>query len=709
MSGSGAHREQSPDLFDFELYLNRELSWLEFNDRVLALARDPSVPLLERLRFLSIYSTNLDEFFMVRVSNLREQVEAGITTRGSDGMTAAETLEAIAKQLAPSMDAQIRCYQDELVPALAEEGIRLVTMAQLGQRQRRQLDQYFERQVFPVLTPLAVDPSHPFPYISNLSLSLAVLVRDPDRGSEHFARVKVPPILPRFVPVGGSGTFVPLEQLVTARLDRLFPGMEVVEAYPFRVTRDADIEVAEDEADDLLAALQQGLRRRRFGDVVRLEVDTSMPGRVLGLLKRELGVDDSAVVPIEGPLNLGDLAGLVDAIGRRDLLYEPWPGVTPPRLAGVDREDVDVFAVLQAGDLLVHHPYDAFATSVQALIEAAADDPAVLAIKQTLYRTDGDSPIVSALIRAAEAGKQVVVLVELKARFDEESNIAWARILERAGCHVTYGLTGLKTHAKTALVLRRETDGIRRYCHIGTGNYNAKTAGLYIDLGLLTCDEELGADLTDLFNSLTGYSRESRSRRLLVAPSDLREQVIERIEREARLHAPDRPGHIFMQMNALVDAPCIRALYAASQAGVEVDLVVRGICRLRPGVPGVSERIRVRSVVGRFLEHQRLWRFENGGDPEHFLGSADLMPRNLDRRVEAVTPVTHPELVARLDQIIEVLLADNVQAWQLGSDGSWQHCRPAEGAERVATHEVLPALALRRSEEQLGLGRRRGG
>ncbi|HKE99347.1 MAG TPA: RNA degradosome polyphosphate kinase [Actinomycetes bacterium] len=699
-------RERGADLFDPGLYLNREVSWLHFNDRVLALARDPSVPLLERLRFLSIYSTNLDEFFMVRVSGLREQVEAGITTRGSDGMTAAETLEAIAKQLAPSMDAQIRCYQDELVPALAAAGVHLAGMDGLDRDQRRQLDEYFERQVFPVLTPLAVDPSHPFPYISNLSLSLAVLVGDPDSERELFARVKVPPILPRFVPVGGSGAFVPLEQLVTAHLDRLFPGMDVLEAYPFRVTRDADIEVAEDEADDLLVALQQELRRRRFGNVVRLEVDTTMPARVVELLKRELGVDDAAVVPVEGPLNLGDLAGLVDAVGRPDLLYEPWPGITPPRLAGIDREDVDVFAVLQAGNLLVHHPYDAFATSVQAFIEAAADDPRVLAIKQTLYRTDGDSPIVSALIRAAEAGKQVVVLVELKARFDEESNIGWAHILERAGCHVTYGLTGLKTHAKTALVLRREADGIRRYCHIGTGNYNAKTARLYTDLGLLTCDEELGADLTDLFNSLTGYSRESNSRRLLVAPSGLREQVIERIEREARLHAEGRPGRIFMQMNSLVDAPCIRALYAASRAGVEIDLVVRGICRLRPGVPGVSEHVRVRSIVGRFLEHQRIMRFENGGEPEYFLGSADLMPRNLDRRVEAVAPVTRPALIARLDEIIALLLADNVQAWELGADGSWQPARRVKGARRVATHEALLARALRRSEGKLSLARR---
>jgi polyphosphate kinase len=687
-----------PDLFDPSLYLNREVSWLEFNDRVMALAHDKGVPLLERLRFLAIYSSNLDEFFMVRVSGLRDQIEAGVAKRGADGMTAPETLKAINKRLAPSMEAQVRCFLDELVPALAEEGIRVVNLGDLSKRERKSVDDYFTRQVFPVLTPLAVDPSHPFPYISNLSLSLAVLVRDPGTKRELFARVKVPAILPRFVPVDRKKTiFIPLEQLVSAHLGELFPGMEVVEAQPFRVTRDADIAVAEDEADDLLVALEQQLRRRRFGDVVRLEVASEMPPKLVELLMRELDVDKNAVVRVEGPLDLGDLMELAGDIHRPSLAYEPWPGATQARLSAPDREELDLFAVIRDGDVFLHHPYDSFETSVQRFIEEAAKDPDVLAIKQTLYRTDGDSPIVSALINAAESGKQVAVLVELKARFDEDANIGWARVLERAGCHVAYGLAGLKTHAKTALVLRRESDGIRRYCHIGTGNYNAKTAKLYTDMGLLTCNEELGADLTEMFNSLTGYAREPRYRRLLVAPAGLRTSVLCLIEREARQHAKERPGRIFMQMNALVDAACIRALYAASQAGVQIDLVVRGTCRLRPGVPGVSENIRVRSVVGRFLEHQRVMRFGNDGEPEYYIGSADLMPRNLDLRVEAVTPVMDPASTAQIDEVIEVLLADNVQAWELQSDGHWIHRRPAKNEEPIATHEVLPGLALKRS------------
>jgi polyphosphate kinase len=690
---------QQPDLFDPSLILNREVSWLQFNDRVLALARNASVPLLERLRFLAIFTSNLDEFFMVRVAAVREQVEAGIDNRGSDGMNPGQTLDAILKHLGQSMDAQVRLFQDELRPALAKEDIHLVGMGDLDGKERRRLDEYFTRHVYPVLTPLAVDPSHPFPYISNLSLSLAVLVADPDHKGELFARVKVPGILPRFVAVDRRQTkFVALEELVTAHLDRLFPGMEVTEAHPFRVTRDADLEV-EDEADDLMVALEQQLRRRRFGAVVRLELATSMPDNIVELLKRELDVDDSAVVPVEGPLDLGDLEDLIEEAHRPELLYKPFVGATQPRLTSVDREEVDVFAAMRKGDLLVNHPYDAFETSVQRFIEEAAEDPDVLAIKQTLYRTDGDSPIVDSLVDAAHAGKQVAVLVELKARFDEESNIGWARVLERAGCHVAYGLAGLKTHSKIALVLRREADGIRRYCHIGTGNYNAKTARLYTDFGLLTCDDELGADLSDLFNSLTGYARQPGYRRLLVAPAGLRDGVIALIQREAELHTKKRPGRIFMQMNSLVDAACIRALYAASQAGVRIDLVVRGICRLRPGVPGVSDRIRVRSIVGRFLEHQRLWRFGNAGSPEYYIGSADLMPRNLDRRVEAFTPVDEPELTRRLDGIIDVLEADNVQAWELRPDGEWERLRPPDGSEPVATHSVLADRALRRSAQ----------
>ncbi|HEX6676195.1 MAG TPA: RNA degradosome polyphosphate kinase [Actinomycetes bacterium] len=690
--------EHRRDLFDPYLYINRELSWLQFNDRVLNLATDPATPLLERLRFLAIFTSNLDEFYMVRVAGLREQVEAGIARRGSDGLTPSDTLEAIAKHIGPAVEAQVRCFLDDVVPALAREGIRLADMSELDKRELDEVREYFEQQIFPVLTPLAVDPSHPFPHISNLSLSLAVTVRNPDRHHEQFARVKVPAILPRFMPLADGRTFVPLEQVVATHLDQLFPGMNVVEAHPFRVTRDADIELAEDEADDLLVAVEQELRRRRFGAVVRLEVAASMPEDVVRILQRELEVDDSAVVTVEGPLNLGDLMALASAVDRPELAYEPWVGTTQPRLLTADGEPASTFRAIRERDLLVHHPYDAWATSVQRFIEQAADDPYVLAIKQTLYRVDNNSPIVSALIRAAESGKQVAVLVELKARFDEEPNIGWARDMVEAGCHVAYGLVGLKTHSKTALVVRREGGGIRRYLHIGTGNYNAKTARLYTDLGLLTCNEELASDVTNLFNSLTGFARGTRYRRIMVAPG-LRERIVELIDRTARLNRPRRRGRIVMQMNALVDAECIRALYAASQAGVEIDLIVRGICRLRPGVPGVSDNIRVRSIVGRFLEHPRVFMFANGRQKEFYIGSADLMPRNLDMRVEVVTPVDDPELTARLEQILDVMLRDNVQAWELGEDGSWQQQQPAEGEEPIATHTVLREQALRQGTE----------
>jgi polyphosphate kinase len=683
------------DLLDPYLYINREVSWLQFNDRVLNLATDPATPLLDRLRFLAIFSSNLDEFYMVRVAGLREQVEEGIARRGSDGLTPNDTLEAIAKHIGPAVEAQVRCFLDEVVPTLAKEGIRLADMSELDKQELDELSDYFEHQIFPVLTPLAVDPSHPFPHISNLSLSLAVTVRDPDRRNNRFARVKVPAILPRFVPLADGRTYVPLEQIVATHLGRLFPGMTVVEAHPFRVTRDADIELAEDEADDLMVAVEQELRRRRFGAVVRLEVSASMPEQVVRILQRELEIDDGAVVTVEGPLNLSDLMAFANGIDRPDLAYEPWVGTTQQRLLTADEEPVSMFRAIREADVLVHHPYDSWATSVQRFIEQAADDPRVLAIKQTLYRVDNDSPIVSALIRAAESGKQVAALVELTARFDEAPNIGWARDMVNAGVHVAYGLVGLKTHSKTALVVRREEGGIRRYLHIGTGNYNAKTARLYTDMGLLTCDEELAADVTDLFNSLTGFARGARYRRILVAPNGLRERIIELIDRTAERHGPRRPGRIVMQMNSLVDAACIRALYAASQAGTEIDLIVRGICRLRPGVPGVSENIRVRSIVGRFLEHPRVFMFANGRRKDFYIGSADLMPRNLDRRVEVVAPVDDPDLTRRIEQVLEIMLKDNVQAWELGEDGEWQRQHPAEGAEVVATHRVLQEFALR--------------
>jgi polyphosphate kinase len=699
------------DLQDPYLFINREISWLQFNDRVLAMAADARVPLLERLKYLAIYSSNLDEFFMVRVSGLRDQVESGMVTRGSDGWTPSDTLEAIAKHVGPSIERQVRVFLDDVSPALADAGVRIADMADLDDQELDFLRDYFQRQVFPVLTPLAVDPSHPFPYISNLSLSLAVTVRDPGTARDRFARVKVPGILPRFVSLGDGSTFVPLEQVVATHLDKLFPGMDVVEAHPFRVTRDADIELAENEADDLLVieAVEQELRRQRFGAVVRLEVAASMPDHVVRLLQRELDVEDDALVTVEGPLNLGDLMGMVSALDRPELADEPWVGTTQPRLLGTEEDSVNLFATLREGDLLVHHPYDAFATSVQRFIEQAADDPQVLAIKQTLYRTDGDSPIVNALIQAAESGKQVVVMVEVKARGDEASNIGWARALERAGCHVAYGLVGLKTHSKTALVVRREHGGIRRYVHIGTGNYNAKTARLYTDVGLLSCDEDLGADLTELFNSLTGYARGGRYRKILVAPTFLRPRALELIDRTAERHSSRRPGRLTLQMNSLVDAECIRSLYAASQAGVQIDLIVRGICRLRPGVPGVSDNIRVRSIVGRFLEHSRIWCFANGRRREYFIGSADLMPRNLDLRVECVTPVTDPDLTGRLQEILDVMLEDNTQAWTLAEDGSWHRLQAAEGERPVATHRRLRELALRRGVEARAGGKRQQG
>lgn len=703
--GSGA---VGVDLRAHHLYLNREISWLQFNARVLALAQDGRLPLLERLTFLAIFSTNLDEFWMVRVSGLREQVQAGIQTRGSDGFTPTETLDTVRRHMAPLIEAQTRCFVDDIVPALAKQRIRLVDIDELDSDELAFVADYFVRQVFPVLTPLGVDPSHPFPYISNLSLSLAVLVRDPSNGRDLFARVKVPAILPRFVAVADTGMFVPLEQVVAAHLDLLFRGMQVLEAHPFRVTRDADMEVAEDEADDLLVAVEQELRRRRFGDVVRLEVAATMPRRMTALLQRELNVDDGAVIHVQGPLNLGDLWALVKAVDRPELAEEPWIGTTQPRLAALDGSPTDLFATIRAGDILLQHPYDSFTSSVEHFLHQAAVDPAVLAIKQTLYRTDGDSAIVSSLIEAAERGKQVAVVVEVKARFDEASNIQWARALEQAGCHVAYGLVGLKTHAKVALVVRREPDGIRRYFHVGTGNYNAKTARLYTDFGLLSCDDDLGADLSDLFNALTGYSHQGSYRQLLVAPS-LRSRVVALIHDEIEAHQAHGGGRILMQMNSLVDADCIRALYRASQAGVHVDLIIRGICRLRPRVAGVSEHIRVRSIVGRFLEHQRLWVFGSGDRARYYIGSADLMPRNLDRRIEAVVPVHDPRLRARISDVVAVMLSDNVQAWELEESGTWHRIQPQGEQIPVATHRALRERALQRAAGRSSTGSRHGG
>ncbi len=673
------------DLDASGLYLNRELSWLEFNRRVLALASDASIPLLERLRYIAIFHANLDEFFMVRVAGLKRQVRAGMTDPTADGTIPAEQLEAIATRLRPMLSTATTTLHEQLFRLLRRHGIAVVAMADLNDRQRADATAYFEREVFPVLTPLAVDPGHPFPYISNLSISLAVHVHDPVRDTAQFARVKVPKVLPRFVPLDDRTTFVPLEELIRSHLDRLFTGLDVGAAHAFRVTRNADLELEEEGADDLLMAIEEELRRRRFGAVVRLEVDSAVPDTVTELLQAELNVADDDTYHISGLLGCEDLVELADLDRPRLRWRAPHPAPHPRLRSTPTGDPPDIFATIRDGDLLVHHPYASFGQSVEQLLVQAADDPDVLAIKQTLYRMSGDSPIVDALIHAAERGTQVVALVELKARFDEEANIVWARKMESAGVHVVYGLLGLKTHAKVALVVRRERDAIRRYVHIGTGNYNSRTARSYSDLGLLSCDPALGADLTELFNVLTGYGRQARFRKLVVAPWRMRERVAELIEREIRVHrAGERPGVIRMQLNALVDPAMITALYRASRAGVRVDLVIRSICGLRPGIPGVSEHIEVRSILGRFLEHTRILQF---GTDDLFIGSADLMPRNLDRRVEALVPIEDPTLRTQLRRILDILLADNTMAWRLGAGGSWLRLRPRPNEPECSAQE----------------------
>jgi polyphosphate kinase len=673
-------------------FLNRELSWLDFNARVLHLAGDEGVPLLERVKFLAIFSTNLDEFFQVRVAGLKDQVAAGLSTSTPDAKTPAEQLLDVRDGVEALTRAQQHLFIDEVVPALADHGIVFSNVDELDEDDRKHLDEVFDERIFPVLTPLAVDPGHPFPYISDLSLNLAVEVLDPTTGERRFARVKVPNLLPRFVVMPDGERFVPLEQVIASHLDALFPGMEIGPHYTFRVTRNADLTLEEEDADDLLAAVEIELRRRRFGRAVRLEIDHEMSTEVRELLQRELDVSDEDVYTTVGPLDLGGLWS-VHGLDRPDLKDPVWVPIAEPSLASRDEEQISFFNVLRRGDVLVHHPYTSFATTVEEFIRQASLDPKVLAIKLTLYRTSGDSSIIQSLIRAAERGKQVAALVELKARFDEEKNIVWARELEKAGVHVVYGLVGLKIHTKTTLVVREESDGIRRYCHVGTGNYNPKTARLYEDLGLLTCDPEIGADLTQLFNLLTGYAREPEFTKLLVAPAFLRKGVLDRIAKETA-HGSD--GHIVFKLNSLVDAEVIDALYAASRAGTRVDLVVRGICCLRPGVPGLSENIHVRSIVGRYLEHARIYRFAHGGDdggPSFFIGSADLMPRNLDRRVEALVPVEAPALRAQLDEILDVNLADDTLAWTLRPDGTWCH---VDGKGEIETHRRFQELALDR-------------
>ena len=664
-----AATDELPD----DRFFNRELSWLDFNARVLTLAADPATPLLERAKFLAIFASNLDEFYMVRVAGLKRRMQTGLPVRSADGLSTREQLELIAECSAELVGRHALCFIRDIEPALAAADVHIVRWADLDPGQRDVMRDYFRDQVFPVLTPLAVDPAHPFPYISGLSLNLAVVVRDPDGGPDLFARVKVPNNVPRLVAVesGRRYRFLPVEELIAAHLGQLFSGMQIVEHHLFRVTRNAELEVDDDRDEDLLQALERELARRRFGPPVRLEVAATVSDHVLDTLVRELDMDSHDVLRIPGLLDLSALWQVYDEVDRPDLKDRPFVPATHPRFVEGETPR-SVFATLRDGDILVHHPYHSFSTSVQRFIEQAAADPNVLAIKQTLYRTSGDSPVVDALVDAAEAGKQVVVLVEIKARFDEVANIGWARKLEKAGCHVVYGMVGLKTHCKTALVVRQEGGHIRRYAHIGTGNYHPKTARLYEDFGLLTADPEVGADLTDLFNVLSGYSRQTAYRRLLVAPHGVRAGIVERIEREAKLATEGRPALIQIKVNSLVDEEVIDALYQASRAGVRIDLIIRGICTLRPGVPGLSETVRVRSILGRFLEHSRVFRFGNDDDPEVWIGSSDLMHRNLDRRVEALVRVTDPTAQAELTSVLDMSMSEHIIAFELSPDGHWQ-------------------------------------
>jgi polyphosphate kinase len=691
----------SSDLEDPRLYNNRELSWIEFNARVLELAEQEDMPLLERLKFVAIFTSNLDEFFTIRVAGLHDQVDAGLGDPGPDGRTPSQVIDELRVRIDGLIERQTQCSQRDLRPALAEHGIAIVPIDEVAIEERAALDERFRRQIFPVLTPLAVGLGRPFPYISNLSLSLAVLVRDPQTQVTTFARVKVPKeMLPRFVPTQDDRarlTFVALEELIAANLHTLFPGMEIVDHGFFRVTRDADFDIS-DEADDLLRAVEAELRRRRFGEVVRLELDSEMSPDLRAELTRALEVEERQVYVVEGLLDLTDLWQIVKLPGFSDLRDPLWTPVTQPRLQGEDDGHVDIFGVIRGGDVLVHHPYDSFSSSVERFVEQAANDPEVLAIKMTVYRTSDDTPLVPALIRATEKGKQAVCLVEVKARGDERANIQWARAMEEAGVHVVYGHPALKTHAKCLLVVRREGDGARHYVHIGTGNYHPQTARIYTDFGLFTCDEQIGSDVADMFNFLTGYARPRRYRKVLVAPNFLRDAVIAEIERTVTAHEEGKPARIAMKLNSLVDRRCIRALYRASGAGVPVDLNIRGICCLVPGVPGVSENISVNSVVGRYLEHSRIFAFERDGETKVYIGSADLMPRNLDTRVELVTPVDDPALRDDLLDTLERSLADDMNAWDLGADSVWRR-RTQQGHEpRSVQRELMLGHQARAAE-----------
>jgi polyphosphate kinase len=672
-------------IHDPSLYFNREISWLDFNDRVLQLAEDERVPLLERVKFCAIYTTNLDEFYMVRVAGLHDQIDAGVETPSQDGLIPSETIALIRERVRTLSSRLTGCFESRLRPALADHDINVVGVGALDEDRRAELAAHFQKTIFPALTPLAVAPGRPFPYISNLSLSLAVLVRDPINGQTVFARVKVPTeILPRFVtvkqPAGEPPLLVPLEDVIAHHLDALFPGMEIVDYDVFRVTRDADLEVSDDAAD-LLQAVEDELRRRRFGEIVRVEVGASCSQPLLDELTGLLGVNDNEVYLLDGLLDMGALWQLVKLPGHSELREEPLTGVTHPRLLRHEGERPDVLGAMREGDLLVHHPYISFATSVERFVEQAVADPNVLAIKQTVYRTSDDSPLVPALIDATERGKQAVALVELKARFDEGMNIHWAKALEEAGVHVVYGQPALKTHAKCVLVVRREGDGVRNYVHIGTGNYHSATARLYTDFGLFTTDEQIGADVADMFNYLTGYGRPLHYRKVLMAPNQLRDGILNQIEETIAAHSEDSPARIAMKMNSLVDGRCIRTLYQASQAGVQVDLNVRGICCLRPGLAGISENIRVVSIVGRLLEHSRVYAFERDGEHTIYIASADLMPRNLDHRVELAAPIESEELQAELLDTLERGFADNQNSWELDSEGVWTRRSPRAGEQ----------------------------
>ncbi len=681
-------------------FSDRELSWLAFNARVLDLARDPvRVPLLERTRFLAIFSSNLDEFFMVRVAGLKRRIAAGVAVPGASGLLPRELHDAILARTRELVDEQSRVFADEIRPALSDHGIEILRWEELTPDEREQMTALFEARIFPVLTPLAVDPTHPFPYISGLSVNLAVLLKNPVTGARQFARIKVPTILSRFIPLGG-GRFVPLEDVIASHLGEVFSGMQVIGHSTFRVTRNEDVEVEEDDAENLLYALEKELLRRKVGrPPVRLEVEQDIDDKMLHLLVSELDISEKEVFRLPGPLDLTGLFALAD-LDREALSYPAFLPKTHPELAEVETaRPADLFAALKRRDVLLHHPYDSFATSVQRFIEQAAADPSVLAIKQTLYRTSGDSPIIDALIEAAQAGKQVLALVEIKARFDEQANIEWARKLEKAGCHVVYGMLGLKTHCKLSLVVREEPTGLRRYVHIGTGNYNPKTARLYEDMGLLTSNPVITEDVAKLFNHLSGMSQETRYRRLLVAPHSTRKGIIAAIDREIANHRAGKPSGVRIKVNSIVDEAITDALYRASQAGVTVDLWVRGICSVMPGIPGLSENIRVRSILGRFLEHSRLFWFANGGDPLVGIGSSDLMHRNLDRRVEVLVGLTNPRHIAQIESLFDLAFDDQTASWWLERDVWTQRTLAEDGTPLLDIQDhLISVMGQRRSE-----------